>query len=92
MINFNDNDARRTSRRRETLVKKDEKEVQKQISKFKKQMDELSKKSNEIQVNNITLGMSSARFSARPAMEIQQPINENIKESCASMDNDEGTA
>jgi hypothetical protein len=48
MINFNDNDARRTSRRRETLVKKDEREVQKQINKFKKQMDELSRKSNEI--------------------------------------------
>ena len=92
MINFNDNDVRRTSRRRETLVKKDENEVQKQITKFKKQMDDLSRKSNEIQVNNITLGMSSARISVRPAMDIQQPINENINESCASMDNDEGTA
>lgn len=92
MINFNDNNVRRSTRRRETLVKKDEQDIQKHITRFKKQMDDLSKKSGEMQVNNITLGMSSARISARRVMDLKSPINENINESCASMENDEGTA
>jgi hypothetical protein len=50
-------------------------------------MEELSKSAVSVRVaNNVTLGLSSARPSARA---INYAINENI-ESCASIGNDEG--